>query len=105
MPTNLKELRELGDLANLSLGLTLFGSYLIDNDQLDEGEKLLQESLELARTSNYYTFGILGNLARVAYKRRDFSKAETLAREAFEMSLETGLRLCEGNHSRPLGQS
>ena len=82
--TTLKELRELGDVTSLIFGLTIFGSYLVYNDQLDEGEKLLREGLALVRQSSWNSQGTLSDLARLAYKRRNFEEAANLAREAYD---------------------
>jgi DNA-binding SARP family transcriptional activator len=83
----LKELRELGDISNLSLVLTLFGAYLVYNDHLDEGEKLLLESLNLSWYSAVYT---LTDLAKLAYKRHDYQRAEMCVQEAYENALRLG---------------
>jgi DNA-binding SARP family transcriptional activator/tetratricopeptide (TPR) repeat protein len=84
MHPTLGELRELGDVVSLMTGLTIFGSYLVDNEKLDEGEKLIRESLALARQADWYALGILADLARLAYKRHNFEEAANLAQEAFE---------------------
>jgi DNA-binding SARP family transcriptional activator len=80
----LEELRELGDTLSLSFVLTVFGAYLVYNDHLDEGEKLLLESLELSRQHTVYVVFTLADLARLAYKRCDFREAERLVKEAYE---------------------
>ncbi len=84
MHPTLGELRELGDITSLSVGLTVFGSYLVDNGKLAEGEKLIRESLALARQADWYSLGTLADLARLAYKRHHFEEAANLAQEAFE---------------------
>jgi DNA-binding SARP family transcriptional activator len=90
MRNNLEELRELGDLPKLCGGIVLLGAYLVYNDELDEGEKLLREGLELGRKYKVYTGYALCDLARLAYKRRDFAGAETLLREAYEAASKDG---------------
>lgn len=90
MPTRLEELREIGDVPSLGNSLAVFGYYLVENDQLDEGEKLLQESLDFVRTSDFYATPLLTRLAKLAYRRGDFSRSETLAREAFEITSKYG---------------
>jgi DNA-binding SARP family transcriptional activator/tetratricopeptide (TPR) repeat protein len=84
MRARVQELRELGDLVALSFGLRVFGSYLVDNEQLEEGEKLLQESLAFARTINYPALETLADLARLAYKRRDMNETERFAKEVYD---------------------
>jgi DNA-binding SARP family transcriptional activator len=84
MHTTLAELRELGDVVSLMTSLTIFGSYLVDNEKLDEGEKLIRESLALARQSGWYAHGTLADLARLAYKRHNFEEAANFAQESFE---------------------
>ena len=66
-----EELRELGNLANLSQGLLYFGSYLVYNDHLSEGEALLREALELGREVGFKIplAAILNELALAAFKR------------------------------------
>jgi DNA-binding SARP family transcriptional activator/tetratricopeptide (TPR) repeat protein len=80
----LKELRELGDTLTLSYVLTAFGAYLVYNNKLDEGELLLLESLDLGQKIAIVPPPTLTDLARLAYKRGDFQRAETFAQEAFE---------------------
>jgi tetratricopeptide (TPR) repeat protein len=80
----LEELRELGDTLSLSFALTALGAYLVNNDCLEEGEKLLLESLELSQQHPVYVVFTLTDLARLAYKRRDFREAERLVKEAYE---------------------
>jgi DNA-binding SARP family transcriptional activator len=88
MALTLKELRELDDRGILGFGLRNFGSYLIDNDRLDEGEKLLLESLEVIRETAIVPLNPLTGLAILAYKRGDFERAETLAQEAYKIALK-----------------
>jgi DNA-binding SARP family transcriptional activator len=88
MGSNLKELRGLGDLPNLCLGLSIVGSYLVANNRLDEGEKLLLESLELGQKTAVVPVPALTELARLAYKRSDFQKAERFALAAYEAALK-----------------
>lgn len=104
MRDSLKELRELGNLVNLKIGLTLFGSYLVDNYKLEEGEKLLRESLELAQKSNYYVVPNLAELARLAYKRCDFSGAETLVQEAYDKASKAVDMFMQATTSAILGR-
>jgi DNA-binding SARP family transcriptional activator len=85
----LEELRELGDTLSLSFALTASGAYLVYNDCLAEGEKLLLESLELSRQHTAYVIFTLADLARLAYKRRDFREAERLVKEAYEEVYES----------------
>lgn len=82
----LKEVRELGNALNLALVLMLFGAHLIYNDHLDEGEKLLLESLNLSRLRKVDNPAVyaLTDLTRLAYKRRDYEQAEMLIAEAYE---------------------
>jgi predicted ATPase/DNA-binding SARP family transcriptional activator len=82
----LKEVRELGNTLNLALALMLFGAHLINNDHLDEGEKLLLESLQLSRLRKADNPAVyaLTDLTRLAYKRRDYARAEVLIAEACE---------------------
>ena len=88
MHSSLEELREFGDLKNLSVGLTVFGSYLVDNNKLEEGENLLLESLELGQKYHGWTVPTLAGLARHAYKHCDFQRAEAFAHEAYEAASE-----------------
>jgi DNA-binding SARP family transcriptional activator/tetratricopeptide (TPR) repeat protein len=104
MQTTLAELRELGDVASLIFGLTVFGSYLVDNDRLDEGEKLIRESLALVRESNWYLLGTLADLARLAYKRRNFQEAASLAQEAFERALQSADEFMKATNLALLGR-
>jgi tetratricopeptide (TPR) repeat protein len=82
----LKELRELGNILNLSYVLMLFGGYLVDNNHLDEGETLILESLHLSRLlkNNNPALFALTNLARLAHKRCDYERAESFIEEAYE---------------------
>jgi DNA-binding SARP family transcriptional activator/tetratricopeptide (TPR) repeat protein len=86
MNPTLKELSELGDLLNLRFGLTILGSYLVDNHQLDEGEKLLLEGLAVGRKTAIVPVPALTDIAKLAYKRGDFQRAETFAQEAYEIA-------------------
>ena len=104
MHPTLEELRELGDVVNLGLGLTVFGSYLVDNDKLDEGEKLIRESLVLARESNWYSHGTLADLARLAYKRRNFEEAASLAQEGFETASKKSNEFMKATNLAILGR-
>jgi DNA-binding SARP family transcriptional activator len=90
MNPTLKELRELGDLLGLSFCLTIFGSYLVDNDKLEEGEKLLLESLDVAQKTAIVHVPTLTDIAKLAYKRGDFQRAETFAQEAYETASKVG---------------
>jgi tetratricopeptide (TPR) repeat protein len=90
MNPTLKELRELGDLGNLTFGLTIFGSYLVDNNRLDEGEKLLLESLDIGQKTAIVPVPTLSDLSRLAYKRGNFEQAETFAQEVYETASKVG---------------
>jgi DNA-binding SARP family transcriptional activator len=83
------ELRELGNLSSLGFALCVFGAYLVYNDTLEEGEKLLRESLNMLRTTDTEASAPCADLARSAYKRRDFDGAERYAREAYGEAVKT----------------
>jgi DNA replication protein DnaC len=88
MRDTLIELRELGNLYALGWGLTYFGSYLVYNDKLAEGEELLRESLTMLRTVDSEATGPYTDLARLAYKRGDFDEVERYIREAYDEAVK-----------------
>jgi predicted ATPase/DNA-binding SARP family transcriptional activator len=87
----ISELRDIGNLNHLSYLLLLYGAYLVYQDHLDEGERLLHESLQLAEDlggDQEFVLYILIDLARAAHKRANFDEAERLFQEALHRSRE-----------------
>lgn len=90
MVAALSEMRTLGALNHLAFLLLIYGAYLIYQNQLPEGEALLEESLRLAKElggDQDFMVYILLDLARTAQKRAPFDpaafdRAETLLQEA-----------------------
>jgi ATP/maltotriose-dependent transcriptional regulator MalT len=86
MHATLSELHNLGDSRPLVVTLVIFGGYLVHHDKLDEGEIYLQEGVDLARKVNFFVVQTLINLARLAYKRHDYAKAENFLQEADDLA-------------------
>lgn len=75
---SLAELRTLGDAVSLAHQLLIYGEYLVVNDQLQEGKRLLEESLTLVRAAggtDFFPF-VLMHLGFTAYKLGDYPEAE-----------------------------
>ena len=63
-----------------------------DSGDLDAAERNYREALRVAKATNYVegVANYTGNLASVALERKDWSKAETLAREALGLAEKLG---------------
>jgi DNA-binding SARP family transcriptional activator len=86
MRVTLAELRKLGDPINLAIGFQSFGRYLAIQGEFNEGEQLLRKSLDLSRTLGYGVLSPLTNLAELLYRRGNYSEAEELANEAYDLA-------------------
>ena len=86
--STIKELREVGNLFSLGFAFDVFGSYLVYNDRLDEGEKLLQEGLDILKDLDTDKSGDYADFARLAYKLKNFSQAESYIKQAYDESIK-----------------
>jgi DNA-binding SARP family transcriptional activator/predicted ATPase len=84
----LAELRRLGDPVNLAHQLLIYGEYLVNHDQVQQGQQSLQESLLLVQASgstDFYPF-ILLHLALAAQKVGQLAEAGRYLQEIITIS-------------------
>lgn len=97
----LRELRALGDPVNLAHQLLIYGEYLINQGQIQQGQHSLRESLALAQASggtDFHPF-ILLHLGVAAYKLGEYAQAEHYWQE-----IVTSSRAEERVHPQALAQ-
>lgn len=77
--TVLPELRRLGDVPNLCLGLTFFGGAFADLDKVPEAEQMLREAVLVVDQASFDSIYPLATLAELALRRGDLDAAVALA--------------------------
>jgi tetratricopeptide (TPR) repeat protein len=86
--STLTELRTLGHPVNLAHQLLIYGEYLVNHEQIQEGQQFLSESLALVQASgrtDFYPF-ILLHLAVATHKLGDDTEAETYLQKIVTIS-------------------
>jgi tetratricopeptide (TPR) repeat protein len=104
MRESIEELKQLGDQINLGFGLFIFGSFLTQNHQLEEAERLLKESLEIEQQSHFFAIPVQIELARLALQHQDLDKAQVLLKQGFEKASKIGDEFSKQNALSMLGK-
>lgn len=89
---SLDELRAMGDLSNLAHQLLIYGEYLVVQDQIEQGQKYLEECWALTREigteHRFYAF-LLIHLAIAAYKLNSWDESEAYLQEVLTLAKQS----------------